>query len=478
MPQSHVILRAAVLAVLVATPGARAAQDLAFPTLPADVPAGQGRIAPCAAPDVRGPARCGVFRVYEDRERRTGRTIDIAFVVLGATGEPRADDAIALLPGGPGESLVDGAGPVSSQFPELRRSRDILLVDVRGVGRSQALDCDVPYPGGFRARFGSVFPLAHAAACRDALGRRADLTRYTTAASVDDIEAIRGWLGYPRLNLVGTSYGTRVAQIYMRRHPLSVRTVVLNGVAPLAEPLYVRHARLLQRTLERRVSGCRGDERCRAAHPGFGRRLERVLARFRKGPVEVELNGTRVPFTIGDLSYALRGLLYDRGSELPALIDRAAAGDVRPLAEYYVARTAWIGQPGGSAGYHFSVLCAEDIAPLTDEQVAQETADTFMGAHLIDGYRAVCRLWPHAELPASHWTPVRSDIPTVLLSGALDPVTPPEGAEAVAAHLTNAVHHVEPDGGHGIGSPCAGRLVLELIRTGSVDGLDSSCRSD
>lgn len=465
----------AVALVGLAATGLRA-QELEFPVLDPEAAAGTGRVEACEAAGLVGTARCGVFRVYEDRGRAAGRTLDLAFVVLGATAPAvRAEDAVVVLPGGPGQILTDAAVPFSHGFPALRRTRDILLVDVRGVGRSQPLDCDIPYPGGFRSRFGSLFPTDHVAACRDSLSRRAELSRYTTASSVDDIETLRAWLGYPAVNLIGGSYGTRVAQVYMRRHPTAVRTVVLNGVAPIAEPLYVHHARLLQRTLDRRVAECAADEACSAEHPEFADRLAAVLDRFGRGPVEVELNGERVPFGLADLAYALRGLLYGRAPELSALIERAADGDVRPLAEYYVERSGWVSEPGGSAGYHFSVLCAEDIAPVTDEEVARETAGTFMGAHFIDGYRAACALWPYARLPASHWTPVRSDIPTLLLSGALDPVTPPEGGEAVAAHLTNALHIVVPGAGHGVGGPCLERMVVALIESAALDGLDRSC---
>jgi pimeloyl-ACP methyl ester carboxylesterase len=475
IPAARVSLAAAAL-VLSASSVPLAAQSLAFPGLAADAPAGAGRVEPCTAPALAGTARCGRFRVLEDRERRDGRTIDIAFVILDATdAAARAEDAVTLLPGGPGETFTDRAVPISVAMAAVRRTRDVLLVDVRGVGRSQPLDCDVPYPGGLRSRFGTVFPLAHALACRDALSRRADLSQYTTASSVDDLEALRAWLGYPLLNLMGASYGTRVAQVYMARYPQSVRSAVLNGVAPIAEPLYVQHARLLQRALDRVLADCAADAACAREHPGLGRSLERVLSRFRAGPVTVELDGERVPFSLGDLSYALRGLLYGRAGDVPRLVAAAAAGNVRPLAQYYVERTEWVGARGGSGGYHFSVLCAEDVAPLSDDDVARETAGTFMGAHLIDGYRAVCAQWPYSRLPASHWVPVRSDVPTLLLSGGRDPVTPPEGGDAVARHLETSLHVVVPAGGHGVGGPCIQRMILHVIETASVSGVDTSC---
>lgn len=461
---------------LLAARASRGAQELEFPLLLADAPAGDGRVVSCDASRLAGTARCGRFRVQEDRELRAGRTVDVAFVVLEALGPgTRADDPIVLLPGGPGETFTDAAVPISRRFQALRRTRDVLLVDVRGVGRSQALDCAIPYPGGFRSRFGALFPLDHVAACRDTLLARAALDRYTTASSVDDIEELRAWLGYPRVNLMGGSYGTRVAQVYMRRHPSSVRTAVLNGVAPIAEPGYVHHARLLQRVLDGVVEECAADAGCRRRHPRLAEQVREVLDRFREGPVEVELRGERIPFDLPDLSYALRGLLYGRAAQVPGLIARAADGDVLPLAEYYVERSGWVGERLGSTGYHLSVLCAEDIAPVTDEDVRWATAGTFMGSHLIDSYREACALWPYARLPASHWRPVRSGVPTLLLSGSLDPVTPPEGAEAVAAHLPDALHVVVPGGGHGVGGPCVEGMVAELIGSGSLEGVDPSC---
>ena len=452
-----------------------AAQEPVFPQLPAGALAGEGTSHACHPEGLAGTARCGVFRVWEDREARQGRTIDIAFVVLEATDGPALGDAIIFLPGGPGQAFTSAAGSISGGIGVLRSHRDVVLVDVRGVGRSASLSCNVPYPGGLASRFGALFPTDHAALCRDSLSRRARLDRYTTASSVDDLEDLRAWLGYAQWNLNGGSYGTRVAQVYMRRHPVSVRTVVLNGVAPINRPLYVHHAFLLQRALDRLVDECVANEACHVAYPDLTTDVPRLFARFDAGPVRLEVHGEQVGFTAADLASALRGLLYGRGQDVPALVTEAARGNLTPLAEYYTARTNWVGAASGEAGYHFSVLCAEDIAPLTDADVADATRGTFMGAHFINAYRAVCRLWPYARLPESHWTPVQSDIPTLLLSGGRDPVTPAEGAEEVAASLRHSVHFVVPNAGHGVGGPCIERMVTRLVETGSVEGLDPSC---
>lgn len=464
------------LLALLALPAVLYPQDMGFPSLPMDAAPGTGVAEPCVPGPVDGRARCGVFRVLADRSDTAAGTIDIAFVVLEALDAgARATDAVILLPGGPGQAFTHTAVPNARRLAELRRQRDIVLVDVRGTGRSGGLSCDVAYPRGFASRFGALFPLDHIAACRDALSRRTRLNLYTTAASVDDLDELRRWLGYTANNLLGTSYGTRVAQVYMRRHPDAVRVVVLNGVASVAEPLYVQHAFLLQRALERLLGECRADAECRSAFPDLDDRLARVFARVREAPVPLEVRGSMVQFNPGDLGYALRGLLYARGADVPRLIHEAADGRIQPLAEYYADRTDTFSSPDGYAGYHFSVLCAEDIAPLTDDHVARATAGTFLGDYLIESYRAACRIWPYARLPAPHWTPVQSGVPTLLLSGGRDPVTPPETAEAVASHLSNSVHVIVPNGGHGVGGACVERMIAHVVATGTVEGLDLSC---
>jgi pimeloyl-ACP methyl ester carboxylesterase len=463
---------AAAAVALAARPAA--AQD--GPVLPREAPAGTGAVEACSPPGVDGSARCGVFRVWEDRAARSGPTLDLAFVILEAMDpDRRRPDPVLLLPGGPGQPFVQDAAGLARGMAAFRERRDILLVDVRGVGRSGGLSCDVPFPRGQHSRFGALFPLDHARRCRDALAERARLELYTTAHSVDDVEELRVWLGYPPVNIDATSYGTRVAQVYLRRHPTAVRTAVLTGVAPVSRPLYVRHAATLRDALDRLVDECAGQTACSAAYPGLRADLSRLLARFADGPVPVRLEAGEVAFAAGDLAYAIRGLLYGRGSELPGMVARAAHGDLRPLVEYYLERTAWVGDPDEYAGYHFSVLCAEDIRPVTDAEIDAETAGTFMGDHLIRSYRAVCDLWPAARLPSGFLEPVHSSVPTLLVSGSRDPVTPPEGADLVAGTLSRSLHVVVPGAGHGAWGPCVEGLVLELQRTGSVDSLDPSC---
>jgi len=403
----------------------------------------------------------------------------LAFVVLEALSDQGHSDAVTIFRGGPGAPVTPNVFfSAQGLGSDIRADRDILLVDHRGTGNSSPLYCDNPFPGGIPSRFETVFPLDHVDAWRDMLAQRTDLSQYTTPHAMDDLADVSAWLGYTRLNLNGGSYGTREAQVFVRRHPDRVRTVILNGVAPIDENVYLYHARDLQGALENMLEECEGQAQCQSAYPDVRRVLAEVLTVATEDPPRLVVGGASVDFGIGPLSYALRGLLYGQSGTVPARLYEARDGAWRALADYYLARQAWIGGAQGTpAGYHYSVLCAEDIDPLSWEDIARETAVTFMGDFLIAGYKQVCECWPSAKPPADYFTPVRSDKPTLMLSGARDPVTPVAGAEKVAANWPNSLHVIVPNGGHGQGGPCINRLMLQLIQTGTIEGIDSSCVS-
>jgi pimeloyl-ACP methyl ester carboxylesterase len=255
-----------------------------------------------------------------------------------------------------------------------------------------------------------------------------------------------------------------------------VRTVVLNGVAPVDEPVYLYHARDLQAALDNLVAECGSQPACHDAYPDLASVLADVLATATRNPPRVVVEGTSVRFGIGPLSYALRGLLYGQAGSVPARLYEAHAGRWQTLADYYLSRQAWVGASAGvPAGYHLSVLCAEDVDPLTWDDIRSATAGTFMGDFLIAGYKRACDRWPSARLSGDYFRPVRSDAPTLLLSGGRDPVTPSAGAERVAESWPNSVHVVVPNGGHGQGGPCVAAMMRQLIRTASVEGIDTSC---
>ncbi len=471
---------ATILLTALLGPAAALSQDApppqpTFPTLPTEAPAGSGTMQPCLD-ELEGQVRCGRYRVWEDREARSGRTIDLAFVVADALGADADESSAATyFFGGPGTSVTVPSPFVIQASRELRQSRDLLFLDFRGVGNSGALDCNVAYPGGVASRFGAIFPLDHVEACRDRLAERARLDLYTSEINMDDLDELRAWLNYRTLDLNGGSYGTREIQVFLRRHPESARTAIMNAASPIFMGGYVTHARGLQNALDELVDECEANERCAEAYPDLAEILVDVLERVRRDPPEVTAEGEVVRLGPGELGYALRGLLYRRAAEIPALVYGAAEGDWQPLADYYLQRSGWVSAPDGQAGMHFSVLCAEDISRLDAEVIARETEGTFLGDYLVGGYASVCEVWPHADLDPSYWDPVSSEVPVLLLSGDRDPVTPSEGADEFERLLPNSTHIVVRGAGHGVGGPCIGRIQLQFVESASVEDLDTSC---
>src|SRR4051812_27570041 len=250
----------------------------------------RSRLAPCKIPGKEGKqvdALCGTYEVWENREAKAGRKIGLKVVVLPSLSSSPLPDPIFDLSGGPGAASTEIAG--SSAGYTLRQERDLVFVDQRGTGDPDRLVCNLAArEDGLQGYLGELFPLDGVRRCRDELGKKYDLTRYTVAAAVDDFDEIRAWLGYDKVNLYGGSYGTRTAQVYLRRHPESVRTAVLWGVVPMDEPVVLSHAAGAQRSLDLIFGLCEDAAACHAKFPGVRKDFQAVMDRLSQGPVEVE----------------------------------------------------------------------------------------------------------------------------------------------------------------------------------------------
>lgn len=445
------------------------------------------QLAPCKVPGVPFDARCGTLQVWENRRAGTGRRIPLNIVVLPATSRDRAEDAFVFLHGGPGSAATTAAPMMVVQFGEINRTRDVLLVDQRGTGGSHSLDLDLYGPSPDLGKYMGDFVPARAA-CEGAkrLAAEADLTQYTTPIAADDLEEVRAALGYPRLNLIGASYGTRAAMAYLRQHPARVRTAVLEGVTRFDDHLPLRSPRNSQRALDGVLAECEATAACRAAFPELRMDVEAVFSALRKGPVAAEVlhpaTGEPAKLTLGyDVAAeAVRYLLYYPGLtvQLPAIVHQAAGGDWGPLAEM-----ALFGRMGivdsGSNGMFLAVMCSEDV-PFIDPAEGERLAEgSFMGAARLRQLKAACECFPRGWLPEGYGQPVKSDVPVLVVSGALDPATPPDNGELVARTLPNSRHVVVPQAGHDYegmaNAECVTGLITAFVTAGSASGLDTSC---
>lgn len=445
------------------------------------------KLSPCKLPDPAGEARCGTFTVPENREKRQGRTIDLKVVVLSATGPDKAPDPIFMIAGGPGQGAATIAPQLAGILVPHRERRDIILVDQRGTGASNLLQCD-PLPGEepARALTRRMFDPDVLRACRERLSQQADLTQYTTLPAVEDLDAVRAALGYDKINLMGGSYGSRVALVYLRQHPERVRKAVAWSIAPtdMANPL--PFAQNSQRALEGVLADCEADTACHAAFPKVREELRQVLARLESGPVTVKTldpEGKEVTVTVdkGWIAEAFRYVLYgaDRASELPLLIHRAAGGDFGPIVQDgLLTRSAHA--RGLAMGMLMSVVCSEDIPLIRPEDMKKATEGTFLGDYRVRQQVEACRDWPRARMPPGYSEDVRSDVPVLLLSGEFDPATSPREAERAIRTLSRARHIVIPEAGHGWGlesTKCVDGIVADFLDAADTSKLDTSCLS-
>ena len=380
-------------------------------------------------------AQCGVLKRPLDPARPDGTQIDLHVVVVPALARQKLPDPIFFFAGGPGQSAIGLAGTLERLTSRLGARRDLVLIDQRGTGHSAPLQCDTPTPEEGEARaLDRARQVAALDDCRAKLQKLpwGDLRFYTTTIAMADADAVRAALGAERVDLIGVSYGTRAALEYLRAYPQHVRRTVIDGVAPpdmvLPESFDVDG----EAALAALFHDCAAEKACARAHPDLAQTWQKLLASLPKAVDTIgPINGTprRVTLTRDAVKGLLRPALYSPalGAMLPHAIEQAAAGNFNVL-------LALAASPGGqpadlSEGQHFSVVCAEDFPRLP---AATGPADD-QGAQGL--YRAVCAHWPRGEVPPAFYTIPPSASPVLLLSGGLDPVTPPRHADRVARAL-------------------------------------------
>lgn len=427
-------------------------------------------------------AQCGTLTVYENRELNSGRTIDLDIAILPATGSSNVvqADPLFLLAGGPGQAATEVYPNAAFLFEEINRTRDIILVDQRGTGNSNGFVCDNLTNESLPDDLPDEAAISLIDDCRKKLETQADLTQYTTDRFIEDLEAVRVALDYDTINLYGASYGSRAALAYMRRHPEVIRSVVLDAVAGPELVLFRDMPRDGQRALDLLFERCAADEVCQAAFPNVRAEYEALLAQLEQPqPITVAHPLTNEPLefemTRDRLSQYVFNILYspEFQSLLPLLIHHAhETGDFAPL----VVQALAVGSSTSIyPGLLYAVACSED-APLIDPSEAEAIRAATSFGSFTQNFLDTCATWPRADVAADLREPLQSDIPTLLLSGGTDPVTPPHYAEQVGATLTNSRHLIAPGFGHGlIAYGCVPRLVSQFIRDDNASSLDPAC---
>ncbi len=419
-------------------------------------------------------AYCTGLQVPEDRGNPAGRQIRLRIAVVRAAAARADADLVTFLDGGPGGAATEDYPSIAGAFEPLRKQRAVLLVDQRGTGGSNALDCGAD-DGASLAR--AVDGLR---TCVARLAARAAPQYYTSSDAVADLEAVRRALGAPQLDLVGVSYGTRMAQQYARRYPQVVRAIVLDSAVPNDLTLGSEHARNLEAVLRELFARCRATSACAARYGDPYQTLQRLAARLRAHPQQLTL---RDPFSFrvehktidaGALAQLVRLYAYSplTAALLPYVLQEADEGRYEPLlgqAEVVVGDVA----DSLTGGMALSVTCAEDA-----DRLRPDPADlgTVMGNGLTEWLLAACPAWPHGVRPADFGAPLSGPLPTLVLAGERDPVTPGRYGRQIVRTLPRARLLELKGQGHGLLTVgCVPRLLDEFLHTLDAQHLDARC---
>jgi pimeloyl-ACP methyl ester carboxylesterase len=419
-------------------------------------------------------ARCGVLAVPEDRSNPEGRQIELYVAVIPAIRRDPEPDPLFLLAGGPGQSAIETFPAMIPFLFRIHEKRDIVLVDQRGTGESNPLRCLDPEDDSLD----DAQALAKLKACPETLD--ADLRFYTTEIAMTDLDVVRSVLGYETINVYGASYGTRAALTFLRMFPDRVRTLTLDAVVEPGYVLFMGAAQDGQSALDQVFARCAADEACNTSFPELSSQFDDLLARLEESPAEITiphpLTNKPLPLTVTRqlITNMVFNTLYvpDLVATLPLSIHAAYAD------ENYVPliSQAFLVNAGLYDGLFYAVTCTED-APLVS--VEQADASTVFGADRVVDFAGVCEGWQKGDVSPEFREPVVSDVPVLILSGEADPITPPRHAELAAKSLTNEIHLIFSDMGHGnLSSRCSAGIFEAFIESASIEGLDTACVED
>jgi pimeloyl-ACP methyl ester carboxylesterase len=437
----------------------------------------------CHIEEFETPVRCVTVDVPRDYDRPEDGAVKVTAVIIPAsTGRP-SPDPVVLLAGGPGQSASSLAGLLPALIREARKTRDVVLFDLRGTGFSGPLDCQgFEKLGGLVADASAPAPdsLAQIGAfARECLARHGETARHhTSREAVEDLERFRQAMGYPALNLWGGSFGTRVAQHYVRAYGARTRVVVLDAAAPVGVSILGSGAKTPDKALEIVIAACEKDASCAQRFPTFRADVAAVLARADAGPIVGAMadptSGVRGRVALDRISVgnAIRVALYSKTTAelLPFAVAEAAKDNWGPI----LAMASAAVSEQLAMGAQFSMLCAEDWRQADGLDPAERT-----GALMKDGYfrffSPACEVWPTDTVPAGMLAPFKSNIPALVISGAYDPVTPPELGEQTLAQFENGRHLVLANGFHGNStSPCMARIIGRFLENPAAQP-DEAC---
>lgn len=442
----------------------------------------------CKINGVKDSVLCGSYPVFENRQTMSGRKINLNIVVIPSMHPDSSTTPIFYIEGGPGSAATATASFFADSAVPYMQYHDIVLVDIRGTGGSNGLNCpSLQFKNGLKEQLEDMYPPELVKDCYDSLSKIVNLKQYTTTNAVYDLEEVRKWLGYKKINIYGISYGTRLSLVYMKMFPGSIESCILWSPVPAYARMPLYHAQYAQQSLELLFENCSKDSLCHHSFPGLQQEFNALMHKMKNKPVAFQVTDSaghsqHLSISWNAFQTKLRTLLYAPLGmrKIPFIIHEAYLGNFKPFISLF---------PTGAntddfiaEGYYLCVTCSEDVPFIKLDEINALTKNTFMGTYRIDQQKTACANWVQGSIPKDFFTPTISDIPTLIFSGGYDPVTPTSLAKEIASHLSNATLVVIPEMAHtfdGLSNPeCFDEICLCFINNPSNPKLKLDCVKD
>ena len=426
----------------------------------------------------------GYYEVYENRIAKKGKKIRLYIIVIPSinkTNEP----PIFCTEGGPGVAVSNGLSFYADKNNIYRQNNDVVLIDARGTGKSNPLHCPaLEEKENLSNQFDEMYPVDAVKECYQLLSKENDLMQYNTTNVVKDLEEVRKWLGYKKIHLYGLSYGTRVVLQYMRMYPSSIRSAVLWSPTTTYERMPLHHAKFAQLALNFIWKDCKKDSACVIAFPNIKNEFEELMKHWKEKPLNYNWNDSlgntkAIAISWDAFQTKIRSLMYAPASirKIPFIIHEAWRGNLQPFIDLYPKKknvNNFIAE-----GFYLCVTCTEDVPFIKESAIKSQTDNTFMGTYRIKQQQQACAHWTKGNLLKDFLLPVKSSIPTLLLSGFFDPVTPTLLANEIASHLSKSKLIIIPNMSHvfdGLSNEnCFDEMVMEFIRNPNKKDIDTKC---
>ena len=387
----------------------------------------------------------GFHEVWENRKAKQGRKIPISVLVLPAKNKNSDKPPLFSLSGGPGGPGTDLLYRFTGDYKEMNNDRDIIMIDQRGTGKSNPLKCKF-----LDKRFmienylGEMYPEQVVKDCYKELSKIADLTQYTTPNVADDINEIREWLGYDKIDIIGFSYGTRLAQVYLKRHPETVNDIILWGAVTTSMKMPLHHASDAQRAIDLLFKDCADDSVCSKVYPHIKDEFNSIVETLRTGNIKMQYKHPQIDSAVTltfheyDFTETIRRIMYSQAGQrqVPYLIHEFYNKNYKPFLDWIYPKD--LTSEGDFAdGMYLSVSCTEDV-PYLDVYTAHKLDyGTYLGNYRVEQQQRACDCWTKGELPEDYFEPVHSDKPVLIISGYMDPITPPDLGKEILKYLPN-----------------------------------------